>query len=415
MVKKSSSPSDPPTGVTIMAESTSYDDVLAAINSANSGDVIGIPSGESTWATRLELGSKSITLRGNGLNNTVIKNGIGANFLIKISPTVPADNPYIEITGITFDGNSTGACLYIDAQDDNNAYTNFRIHHNKFMNTPNVSNAYMSISTKGNCFGLIDNNQFDYNYYDFKIYGNDQNSWDNYPGIENVGTANYLYIENNISTACRYFVLTSGEGARWVYRYNTTDISDVQAILDAHGNTQNDGVVAHEAYENTFSGGDKRLHDLRGGTGIIYNNSVNRLGAGGHGRIQIREEDGYYSGVYTYPAEDPVNNCYLWNNIDSYNGEPFSIFEYDIETYNLIAKNRDYWCDVTPYSYNDQTLVYDNPDSLFTSGLFADRPVSPTVDDCYWATDTKQLLRCENNGNWTFIYSPYTYPHLLIG
>ena len=50
-------------------------------------------------------------------------------------------------------------------------------------------------------------------------------------------------------------VLTSGEGARWVYRYNTIDGADIgpgDKYWDAHGDTLNYGVVAHEIYENTI-------------------------------------------------------------------------------------------------------------------------------------------------------------------
>ena len=261
-----------------------------------------------------------------------------------------------------------------------------------------------------------------------KIYGDDQNSWDDYPGPSNMGSANFLYIENSTSIGNNYFMMTSGEGARWVYRYNTAAIN-TQAGFDAHGNTQNDGVVGHELYENNFTGSG-RLHDFRGGVGVIFNNDVNRLGTSGCGRIQIREEDCYQSGIdCIYPGIDPITNSYLWSNTlwntsSGTNCQPplHSLFEADDTTSggiktlaNMIEQNRDYWADKVALDIYDSgtPLIYENPSSLFLKDIAANRAGTCSDDDVYWETNTKQLYRCDGVNNWIFVYEPYVYPHPL--
>lgn len=403
--------------VTITASSPLFSDVQTAVDLANDGDTVKVPFGTEVWYSTLLI-TKSIILKGDGIGRTTIKNGKGSNdggnFILFLRPLVPADNPYIEITGFTLDGNGVGACISINAEDKTFSWNNFRIHHNRIINTPNAKDSYMSIRIKGNCFGLIDSNYFDNNYYDFKIYGNDQNSWDEYPGLANMGSKNFIYIENNISTNCISAILTSGEGARWVYRYNEAE-TNVGVVMDAHGNTQNDGVVASEAYNNTFTGKSK-ISDLRGGIGVYFNNIMNREGDSGLGRFQIREEDATRSQPAS-TAIDPITNSYIWNIVDSYTGLPFSLFESDDDTINLLEQNRDYWSDVK--AINSKTWLtpnYQNPESAFTWGPESSRPDFPKIDDCYWSVDTKKLYRRtdENEENeWTHVYSPYLYPHPL--
>ncbi|GBE19284.1 protein metal binding site [archaeon BMS3Abin17] len=397
-------------GTIINAASCSQSDVQAAIDSASDGDTVLVPEGSCVWNSSV-LVTKGIILQGAGIDKTLITNGIintgAGDFLISIAPSVLADNPYVEITGFTFDANSEGGCIRISCEDNTYAYTNFRIHHNKFKNTLDDGDSYMSIRTKGDCFGLIDNNQFVDNQYDFKVYGDNQDSWDDYPGIANIGSTNYLYIENNTSTGANRFILTSGEGARWVYRYNIVDISNLgsgNGILDAHGNTRNDGVVAFEVYENVFTNGSGgTMVDIRGGTSMVYNNDWQMSG----GKIQIREEDCYSRGICNYPSEDPITNTYIWNNRKStYSNVLVSVNQFDNEVFNVLDENRDWWDDTTG------TENTESP-SNFDYGVASSRSSTCSDDDSYWETDTKKLYRCVGDNNWMFIYIPYTYPHPL--
>lgn len=400
---------------TIYASSASYADVKSAYNAASEGDIVVVPPGTATWTSMLNI-RKGITLLGAGIDSTTIINGIASStigdYIIGYSQIIPAADPTVIIAGFTFDANNHGGCIRVHCQDDTYPCYNFKIQHNKLKNAADNSKTStgMAIRTKGNTFGLIYRNQFVDNYRDLKVYGNDDNSWTNYPGIANVGTANYLYVENNTSTGSIKTCLSSGEGARWVYRYNTidnTNHSSNSLIWEAHGDTRNRGVVAHEIYENTAtSSGDAATqsystHNYKGGTGIIYNNSVQFGTSGIRSTIKIQEQ---YEG-----CNDPVAGGYLWNNVNSRDGNIIAAGDYligsDYDPYDCIAEDTDWWDDA------DSSKGGEDP-SNFTSGT--NRPATCTDDDCYWETDTKKLYRCDGANNWIFVYEPYTHPHPLI-
>jgi hypothetical protein len=395
-----------------LAETPSYSDVSKAVADASSGDTVLVQAGTAVWTSALTL-TRSVKLVGSGIDNTIIKNGMVANtFLITLRPAVPADDPYIEISGFTLDGNNIASCISIFGTDSTYPFTNFRIHHNKLRNVPDSRpDAYMCIRVKGNCFGLIDQNQFVNNLYDFKVYGNDKYSWDKYPGLVNIGTANYLYIENNTSTGAHSIILASGEGARWVYRYNHIDNTGTEALWDAHGDTRNYGVVGFELYENTVTNSNDPLYgkggglDYRGGTGIIFNNKFCAGTSGTRTKIQVREE--YNStGDGVLGCWCPVNNGYIWNNRNSRDNKIVAIWHEEFDLHNCIEEDRDWWDDATREAGGESP-------SNFIDGTEANRPAICAVNDCYWATDTRKLYRCTTTNNWTFIYTPYTYPHPL--
>jgi len=399
---------------TINAASVSYSDVQEAVASATSGDTVVIPPGTATWSSTLVI-TKSLTLKGAGADKTVIK-ADGITTIIKVS--VQGDHT-IDISGLTLDANNIEGsnCLNIINTSTAPLYK-IRIHHNKFTHA-----GYMSIRAKGNVFGLIDHNQFVDNNYDLKIYGNDRETWRDFPGLANIGTANYLYIEDNESSGADQMILASGEGARWVYRYNRIDMKNsentVDQLFDAHGDTRNAGVVAHEIYENiAYTSGIRdattpafKMHDYRGGTGLIYNNTVDAGTSGVRTFINVREE---YQGC-TDPegncwdsscGGDKVNNGYIWNNINSRDGKILAVWEGD--PYDCIAEDANWWDDASHDPGGESP-------SNFTYGISADRPAACANNDCYWETDTKKLYRCKGDNNWVFVYSPHTYPHPLQG
>jgi hypothetical protein len=57
---------------TIAAASTAQKDVAAAVASAQDGDTVQIPAGDSTWTSGLTI-TKAITLQGQGSNNTFLR------------------------------------------------------------------------------------------------------------------------------------------------------------------------------------------------------------------------------------------------------------------------------------------------------------------------------------------------------
>jgi hypothetical protein len=396
---------------TVWAASCAYPDVSAAVHTAQANDTVMVPAGEAIWTQMLTL-NKPVRLIGAGMDRTTIVNGIEStgldNFLLYLHPDNPQDDPIMEIAGFTINADNNGGCIRIENSSTTHAWKNFRVHHNKIMNNDGSTDAYMAVRVKGLSFGLIDHNIFENNCYDFKVYGRMAYSWNLFPGVDNIGTENYLYIENNISRNESKFTLASGEGARWVYRYNTIE---GKLALDAHGDTLNRGVVAHEIYENVATNdfspvtGGGFSHDYRGGTGIIFNNKAQIGTSGTRGKIQVREEQESCScprGCDESPGGDQVNNGYIWNNINTRDNKTIAIWEAD--AFNHIEEDRDWWDDA------EHSPGGESP-SNFTYGLHADRPQASVDHDCYWESDTRKLYRSIGDNNWTFVYEPYQYPH----
>src|SRR5450432_4491626 len=86
----------PAAAATQPAVSPRYEDVLAAVALAQSGDTVQVPAGSATWTLTLNLGSKAISLIGAGVGSTIITNNAGN--LIKSSNTT--NNP-VRISGFT--------------------------------------------------------------------------------------------------------------------------------------------------------------------------------------------------------------------------------------------------------------------------------------------------------------------------
>lgn len=393
---------------TITASSCSYDYVKAAYDSASEGDTIMIPAGSATWSSTLTI-TKSITLVGStsgcpeSCNGATTITGSGSNRLIYVN--VSGDKT-IDIGGLTLDGNSYGgAIIHVNNTSSSTPLRNFILRYNELKNSGS-----QAMSTGGLVFGLIHNNKFSGNYFDFRLSGDALNSWTLYPGIDNVGTNNYTYIEDNISNGNTHYLISSGSGARWVYRHNTVTGSDSMiALWDMHGDTNNWGIVAAEIYENTV---DTQLYehlltafDYRGGTGVLYNNTITTSGHDIY--MKIREEQGTKANpcgrASKINSECNINNGYVWNNLGD-----GSVIKISVSDCNgQIAEDTDWWDD------GDTARGLESPLNFFYD-VAANRPGTCKVNDVYWETDNKKLYRCTNANEWTFIYAPYTYPHPLI-
>lgn len=418
---------------TINASSTSLSDVKSAISSASSGDVVIVPAGRATWTSPLFI-TKGIILKGAGIDSTILTNGIAASqtgdYLIYYEPAVPATDGMVDISGFTFDGGNSGGAITV-VNLSSTAIYNFRIHHNKFQhsNSNGSGEKQAAIYTRGNTFGLVDHNEFYNNFKDVVVLGNQSDSWATYPGLANVGTNKYLYIENNTSTTSADFVRDlfigeTGEGARWVGRYNTVDATTAHNIMDSHGDTLNRGVVAFEFYENTItSHGNPVVQSYeviqqRGGLGMIYNNSAQYGTDGVRSYDKVAEEYASCTNPGGCPnssggacgAGDVVNNSYHFNNKNSRNNT-LMFFDHhrgigDADPYNCITEQTDYWSDTQDGS--------STPTTYFTKGLASGRNLTTcTAQKVYWETDTKKLYRCTATNTWTKVYEPYTYPHPL--
>ena len=112
----------------ITAKSVSLKDVTTAVSSAVDGDTVVIPGGTATWTSGLAI-NKAITLQGNGIGNTIIKDGLTTATPL-ITFTLVFGKPS-RLTGIEFqEGASTAlnAVLGFVGQNQLNGQT-MRINH----------------------------------------------------------------------------------------------------------------------------------------------------------------------------------------------------------------------------------------------------------------------------------------------
>jgi hypothetical protein len=428
-----------PGGYTV--DSLEFEYVEAAYNMIPDGGMLRLPPGEATWNSTLNI-TKSIKIIGAGTgypdsgdDATTIKYS-GSTYAILIQPSNPAAEPLIDISGITFDGESGNRYgLYIVNTSEPSGYHNFRIHHNAFKNF-GISSEVAAIRTYGYVYGLIDNNYFNNNRLDFNFSGYGYAAWSQYDKDSGedtldfdtlgLGGADFIFAEDNISVNVNYRNITSGTGSRWVARYNNFSYASAQQTVDMHGDMQNASVIAGEFYNNTITKsvvGWLLLFAYRGGTALIFNNNITFT----TDRVYINleeenndyeppkvcnylmgnEADGYYN--------MKIHNGYMWSNMNNatentwihHRGAAGTNFTTDIDPSGCLTPSTDYWSDTKDDSASAQ--------DLFTFTKSETHPVTCVIGDALWDTATNKLYKCNATNVWTEIYAPYTYPHPLRG
>ena len=237
------------TAATLSSNGSSAD-VQAKIGSAVAGDIITIPAGTfSGWNVNL---SKAVTLQGAGTGKSIIK-GNGTNVILQV--TTGDNSGTTRLTGLSFDGGAQQSVMI--------RYTNGGaglVDHCEFIG--------------GSASEMVHN----------EAYGpNDSNKAKGWSNDVTPGSADALYVEDCVFSkkpqADQYFWGTSAMqgyyGSRTVMRHNTFNYCQV----DQHGTQGMIGARWFEIYDNTFtipSGGGNQSDFivLRGGSGVVYNNTV---------------------------------------------------------------------------------------------------------------------------------------------
>lgn len=186
----------------------------------------------------------------------------------------------------------------------------------------NATGAYSSIGG----YGIIvcgdyyswDLNIQDYlgHYYQFTVLNSTNAGNPSFPNYGEV-VPQPIYIENNNFSRCRHCVSSTG-GGYYVVRYNHFDTPAPYRCVDIHGNPGGADQVGGrglEAYGNIFnltnlaySNGDCAAFGLRGGSGVIWNNTIIVPNGGGHDNL------GMEFGNDTDRSFCQVNHLYWWNN-----------------------------------------------------------------------------------------------------
>lgn len=404
------------------AESCSVSHTNQALAVTNAGDTLQIPSGTCTgYSSSAGLGvNKAITVRGAGIDSTILQiadnSGTWNSAAFPITAAATIENLTIQ-TGTV----NSGTAFAIGANG-------VRITGLKYLNQAATTNGYFVVSN--GFYGLIDKND---------ITGGAGNNelifsrapTDSWQTPDSLGEKNNLYIENNIFRGAGY-VNDCNSNGRCVVRNNVVTAA---MKVDGHGLASNSparGVRHMEVYNNTWTlSGTQTTMELRGGTGMVFNNIGTNSGLRLHeycATATWANCGGVILTVADYPITDQIGvgmdpkvagsePMYLWLNRNSGSIWQISLgYGNDALLSPIIVANRDYYNEVSSF---DGT-------SGVGSGLLSARPATCTAGVGYWATDQGSnwditngtandgmLYKCTATNTWTANYIPYAYPHSL--
>lgn len=330
------------------------------------GDTVAIPAGAANWAQTLWV-KTAVSIIGAGTNSTIITNSSTGGAWLDLG----AGNPPL----VQFSLTNGGWCRFSGVQVQANSKTGIRIHgtggkvtyfridHCQFI-SPNVAILWCDGSLGGPFNGLMDN-CYATNYgmvlnsYQWSGY-----NWTNTsPPFWGIGSTNGVIIESCVFTNQNNggnAQISSSYGNAYVFRHNIMG-SVWGDGFDAHGNyncLQNPanpeswGTCWVEIYGNQFSGPAGRMAMMRGGTCLIYSNSITG-GVGDSMQVVLEEEETYEFGLAagcqdppgTWPYCEQITNSFFWGN--TLNGSANTNVILDNLTTaanpNAILEGRDYW------------------------------------------------------------------------
>lgn len=467
------------------AANASRTEVLACITAASSGDTIYVPAGSATWTSGIDLpsnkdlklvGATKITCTGTegtasysctaGTTNTTLTCP-GGCFSLNFAASH-------EVTGFTMTNAASQEIISCGGNVNNSKH--FSIHHNRLISTGgwNPTRCGRDNSTGNHPQGIWHHNRLE----DVAIHtngtlmmlseGNYQNQiWAQETPLGN--SSNVIYVEANhfvsSSTSSSPGNFTDGNyGGRVVIRFNKTEGGYATAFEFHSPQGANRGFQRWELYNNAVTNldtNDKCFHglfNLRGGSGVIFNNAMSGALAGcnfdglvdnvrstwatGSSVDGIRACDGgspwdqNTSGQTGWHCRDQVGTARdysLWSHTSTpaWNQElkPGYIF---LNTRGGAALNAFIPSDgrnASHIKWNRE--LYQSAGASCSgsacstgvgSGPIANRPVNCTPGTAYWATDEGEwnslqpgpdgrLYKCTAANTWTLYYTPYSYPH----
>lgn len=358
------------TPATRMAANCSQSAVQKAIDSAASGDTVSVPSGNCTWSSTVIIpAEENIILKGAGIDSTVITGGT-----VNMSGSS-------RITGFTF----INGLIQVDGDG-------WRVDNCKFYNASKWNDGVFVRGQRENQHptGLVDHCFF----YNSRVL---VAGWMGLTAHAlwfqplNLGMGNaVVYVED-----CTFIgtvhsnAIDANYGGRYVFRYNTV----TDTYVEAHSvQGYNRAARSWEIYNNTFNQVSRGMWVpmfLRGGTGVVFNNTL--TGAWTDSGIALDNVrdcesrdtsgkcdgsspwDGNQAGGTGYPCRDQIGRgtdanlwtafnryppqtldpAYAWNN--KHNGADVPFFQHN-NCANHIQPGRDYYNNTVkpgyvPYTY----------------------------------------------------------------
>jgi hypothetical protein len=261
---------------TIAAATCSNANVQSAINSAVAGDTVVVPTGNCAWTSTVTWNAKKLTLTGAGIGQTNIIDQSSGGAALIISGASSAN--FVTVSGFTFikgADHSEGIVQITGGQDT----VGFRFHHNRILQAATGSRGIQVVGV----YGLIDHVAFDAtgdgSIQSVTITGSlDGTDGGFTPWMRplTLGTNKAVYVEDSTFTYSNQSEdsIDAYGGARLVVRHNTFN----SISLGFHGTDSGNrrSVFSYEIYNNTFvnnSSTTLRGATLRGGTGVIFDNS----------------------------------------------------------------------------------------------------------------------------------------------
>ena len=438
--------------------------VQAAISTAATGDTVRVPPGTCTWSSAISLpvtkdlaviGATVVSCSGTPItctanDRTTLTCTSGVCFTINVGAAH-------RISGFTLLAANSGG---IASTGNQNLSKAFRIDHNRIVS--NTGWAPVRFSGGSNAVapqGIVDSNILvDISFHSMGTrFMLDDGIQQHQLWAQNTQLGDstaVLYIEGN------HFQQTSSNsnnadgnyGGRYVYRFNNTTSGRQSAEMHSVQG-ENRSMQRWEVYGNHGSNpsGWAGVAFVRGGSGVIFNNTLQAAGSWGFGIIMdnVRSEGDPGGGVgacagssrwdlnsiggqgyrcrdqvgsghditqWSHTALGPHNQtfkpAYYWGNRMT-NGNLMSVEVQNEGRDRLhIQPNRDYYTEGTFFDGTSGVGV----------GPVANRPATCTTGVAYWATDEGEwnslqpgpdgrLYKCVAPHTWALYYTPYPYPH----
>jgi len=389
---------------TITAANCSNSAVGTAVANASTGDTVLIPAGDCTWATQLTI-TKGISLLGAGqgvttLRDNVPKNGSGTSRLLVFD--VDAPNTFrlanFTLVGQAIDSasyNKGHIALYGTAKS-------FRIDHITVNNPESTI-----VRTDGELWGVIDHITLNGNaailLAGHSQWGGSEYGDGSWADPLYWGTEKAIYVEDSKVTANGNPYTTNSldglDGARVVFRHNTL----IQANTTAHGvdsGQRRRSMRSQEIYNNTYTFPSSMPVDFiawfRGGTGVMFNNTVTAAGGVNNlAKHQNQRDDGPFT---------PWGKC---DGTSPYDQNASGQTGYRCVDQPGAGTSRDLGGNPTPIA----------PANILDPIYVWNNTINGRSDNCgTWGCGTDGHVQAGRDiifGTPRPGYSPYTYPHPL--
>ncbi len=243
--------------------------VQTCINRAANNAIVNVPAGSCTWTSQVTVSGKALTLKGAGIDQTIITDNAGSDGALGIY--VSAAN-FVRVTGFTFN-DAAGSTYGPVRVGGKAAQVGFRFDHNKISKPRS-----RGISIWG-VYGLLDHctivNAPGGGAQAISMFGDGDEAW---LRPQTLGTDKAIYIEDSIfdfSDGVGDGATDAYGGARFVFRHNTV----IGTVVSCHGLDSGGYRSPHtwEIYDNSFTSPNRNVFttlQLRGGSGVIFNNTV---------------------------------------------------------------------------------------------------------------------------------------------